>query len=109
MKGRLRARLKGRAGESIAETLIALVIACLAITMLAGIITSSTRLISQSKDALADYYEANNAIADETAADPKTASVTIEGDGVTQTDGIKYYTNSKLSGRLVIGYKYYEP
>ena len=54
MMKRIRAKLRGRAGESLAETLIATLIAALALTMLAGAIGSAARIINTSRDAMKD-------------------------------------------------------
>lgn len=50
MKKRLLAKLRGRAGESIAETLIALLISALALVMLAGAISSAANIVRTSKN-----------------------------------------------------------
>lgn len=59
MKRRIAARLKGRAGESIAETLVALLISALALVMLAGAIGSAARIIHESNEVVETQY--NNA------------------------------------------------
>lgn len=55
MKKKWIARLRSKAGETIAETLIATLIAALALTMLAGAIGSAARIINTSRDAMKDY------------------------------------------------------
>lgn len=55
MMKRIKAKLRGRAGESIAETLIATLIAALALVMLAGAVASAANMITGSKDALSKY------------------------------------------------------
>lgn len=50
MKKRIAAKLRGRAGESIAETLIALLISALALVMLAGAISSAANMITKSRN-----------------------------------------------------------
>lgn len=56
---RLMKKLNSRAGESIGETLVALIIASLALFMLAGAITASSKAIVKSKTQLDRYYTAN--------------------------------------------------
>ena len=55
MKGVLR-KLYSRAGESIGETLIALLISSLALLMLAGAVSSASRIVTRNKTAMEDYY-----------------------------------------------------
>lgn len=59
MKKRITARLRSKAGESIAETLVALLISALALVMLAGAISSAARIIKESNVAAENMY--NNA------------------------------------------------
>ena len=49
-------KLFSEAGESIAETLVALLISSLALLMLAGAVTTATRVIGQSTDKMNAYY-----------------------------------------------------
>ena len=58
-----RRKIKNRSGESIAETLVALLISSLALVMLAGAITASAGMIKTTRSKLSDYYEANEYIA----------------------------------------------
>lgn len=50
-------KLHSRAGESIAETLIALLISALALVMLAGAITSAAKIIRRSDEVMDAYYQ----------------------------------------------------
>lgn len=55
-------KLSGRAGESLGETLFALLISALALMMLAGAVSAGMRMVTSSKKAVDDYYQVNNAI-----------------------------------------------
>ena len=55
MKKKILAKLRGKAGETIAETLIATLIAALALTMLAGAVASAANIVTRSKDAMTTY------------------------------------------------------
>ncbi len=55
MMNKIKARLRGTAGESLAETLIATLIAALALVMLAGAIGSAARIINGSRAAITQY------------------------------------------------------
>ena len=53
-------RLRGRGGESIAETLIALAIITAGLTMLASMFTASFKMIKLGEDAFKNYIVENN-------------------------------------------------
>ena len=56
---RIRARLCSKAGESISETMVSVLIAALALVMLAGAVSTASHVITTSKDRLDDYYAEN--------------------------------------------------
>ena len=76
VKRRLGAKLRSRAGESIGETLVSLLIAALALTMLAGAIASATKIITQSKAKMAEYYAGDGAMVAHTVGDDATITMT---------------------------------
>ena len=81
LRVRLSSKLKSRAGESIAEVLIALLIAALALTMLASVITTSARIITNSKIAMNAYYQKRNGLdAGTSASGTLTLQITKTGD-----------------------------
>ena len=55
LKQRIAAKLRGRSGESIAETLVALLISALALMMLAGAVGAAANVITKSKTAMNTY------------------------------------------------------
>ena len=55
-----RGKLRKNAGETIAEALIALLIASIAIVMLANMIATSTNMVHKSEQAFDSYYTKNN-------------------------------------------------
>ena len=57
---KIRTKLRSPRGETLGEVLVALLVAALAITMLAGAIGVSTRLVQKSKVVMNDYYLSNN-------------------------------------------------
>lgn len=104
MKGRIARKLKSRAGESIAETLIGMLIASLALVMLAGSISTATRLILTSKDRMDEYYAADGDMAKQTG-EAATIEITLEGGGVEQIiDGVDCYGNDKFENMPVYSY-----
>ena len=73
-------KLRSRAGESIAETLVSVLIAAVALVMLAGMISTTLRLVEDSSKKIEAYYTANDALtklSDLEKADVTTYSGTI--------------------------------
>lgn len=68
--------IKNSRGESIAEVLIALLISSLGILMLAGMITSSSKMIQNSQDTMKKYYIENNKL-DQRNSDTSTFRIVI--------------------------------
>lgn len=126
MNGRLKAKLRGQSGETIAETLIALLISALALTMLAGAIGAAARVVTRSENKMQAYYQANNALAtpglsndtdDDTDDDTKVNVSTDTGTmAVAKSDGsplaladeasldIQYTSNNEFSAKPVVAY-----
>ena len=102
---KLRAKLKSRAGETLAEVLIALLVSTVAVVMLASMITSSVKIILKSSETMKAYYEDTSLISP--AGD--TGSVTVKfGDGSDSTDSYtlsaKFSETYKLGGKDIISY-----
>lgn len=76
MKRRALNKLRSRAGESLVETLVALLVSALALTMLAGAVTTATRIIEASDKKMNEYYANNNLLAQRAA--PPAGSLTYE-------------------------------
>ena len=57
VKKRIKAKLRGKTGESIGETLIALLISALALMMLAGAVSSAANVVNRSRAAMNTYNE----------------------------------------------------
>lgn len=116
MKGRIARKLKSRAGESIAETLIGLLIASLALVMLAGAISTATRLVVTSKAKMDSYYVADGSLAQraDSARAGNIATVTLTGESMTQaiqTDpehgtSIQAYKNDTFESTPVYSYSW---
>lgn len=108
MKKLVSKKLKGQSGETLTETLVALLIAALALVMLAGMISSTTRIVTQSKTTMNSYYDGNNVVAEQgTSGD--TASVTIElvngGTGESKQYSVSVYRNNTLGNTPVVSYR----
>ena len=96
-------KLKSRAGESIAETLVALLISALALLMLAGAVSSAARVVTGSSNKLKEYYAADRNLA--TRSGTNTCAIRIKSDTVSQTvEDVKYYENTTLGSTKVVAY-----
>ena len=71
-------KLSSRSGETITETLVALLISALARVMLAGVIASSSRIVTSSRAKIKEYYNACNTMAEMTQS-TGAGVVTIKG------------------------------
>ena len=71
-------KLKSRSGETLAETLIAVLISALALVLLLTMITGSSRLIQNGEDKMKEMYEGSIAIEQKTAAVTKNVTMTIK-------------------------------
>lgn len=60
---KLKAKAQSKSGESIAETLVAVLISCVGLVMLIFMLTSGANMVVKSRDTLSDYYEKNNIVA----------------------------------------------
>ena len=115
MMKKLKKKLNSRAGESIGETLLSLLIAALALVMLAGAISASSNVITSSRDKLEKYYTENEK---DTGVVKMTSSGTAADEGIAITDTITdsegaiseqkydvtYYKNGEFNTKTVIAY-----
>ena len=110
---KLKKKLNSRAGETISETLVALLISALALTMLAGAISASLSLITKSRVRMNLYYDANEAASGVvkmssggTSADDGITIKDSEGKIVDMPFDVDYYKNGEFSQFTVVSYKY---
>ena len=100
-------KLRSRAGETLTETLVALLISSLALLMLAGAVTAATRVITRSKDKMAEYYAADAALAERASSKGSlTLSLTDTSDEPLNLSDIQvqYYVNASFPTRPVVAY-----
>lgn len=96
-------KLRSKAGESISETLVSLLIASLALVMLAGAVSSATGMITRSRTKLSKYYKTNDELVTVSKGSP--GQITIKADGLTdQTVPIQYTENTEFSNKTVVSY-----
>ena len=113
MKYHIKNRILSLAGESIAETLIALLVSSFALVMLAGAISSGSATVQKGKDTLKHYYENieyivnNNGIHDDNVGNgTDKITITDKSDESEVSFNISYYYDKTFGKTPVIKYKY---
>ena len=105
MKKRICRKLRSKAGETIAEVLISLLISSIALIILAEMIGAATNMVTSSENTLKAYYEESNNLAQQTTGS-SSASVTLTMDGTEFSEPINLFENEKkLGGVEVMSYK----
>ena len=88
---RIRQKLKNSQGETLAEALIASLLAGIALLALSSMIMASHRMMDRSNNTVKAFYEEINQI-EEQAIHPKNGTVTIMSSDKTQTKlNVKIY------------------
>ena len=97
-----KAKLRSRSGESLAEVMVAILVAAIALVMLAATISSAVSITLKSESTLNDYYEQVRTVAaQDTASDTGTVTVTAEG---SFTIPVNYYESDGIGANKVISY-----
>jgi len=89
-------RLNNR-GESLAEILVAVLIAALGILAVAGMIITASNLLTKSEKSMYELYDAQSAIEaqDTTALEVTNGTVTYQiGTSQSESDNVLVYTDS---------------
>ena len=108
MKDKIRKKLKSHSGESIGETLVALLISALALVMLAAAVSAASGIVIRSRNKLDDYYKENETGVIGMTASGESGSITIkDGSGSIedQSGNVTYYKNDEFGKKTVIAYK----
>ena len=106
----IRNKTRSRSGETLAEVLVALLVATLALMILAGMISSTTSIVKASESKMDDYY-AENAKLENISGTETPVTITIEDTTdtpVTHTFDVKlnYYENQIFgASKTVTAYK----
>ncbi len=108
---RIRRKIQSNTGESIAETLVAVLLIALALTMLAAMISSTANMVKTSETKMNEYYEKNAALETFSSTDSQTSiviAVTTTGDGSSNTiesPQVDYKLNDAFSKNPVVAYR----
>lgn len=102
-------KLRSRAGETIGETLVALLISSLALLMLAGAVSAASRAVQQSKTKIEEYYSADKKMAEQSSAGGALTVSLQEEPGGTEPLGTfsysgTYYKNDAYNSTVVVSY-----
>lgn len=100
---KLKHKLFNNTGETIAETLVALLISALALVMLAGAISSTAKMITTSDKKMGEYYSKDATLVSQNGADNLTVSIT--GTDVSESRTAKYAINDAFASKVVVAYK----
>lgn len=108
MKKGIAAKLKSRAGESIGETLVALLISSLALLMLAGAVSTASRVVTRSRRAMTDYYAESGVVEARTASEGTLRMILKDNSPsepmASMSYTVNYYENDTIAGKPVIAY-----
>ena len=102
IKQLMKNKLKSNDGESIAETLVAVLIAAFALLMLAGTVNTSSNLITKSQNTLKEYYESENNLEERTGT-PQTMDAKLGND---YSWSVNAYKNEQFPTKPVVVYDY---
>ena len=106
----IRKKLHSKSGESIAETLIALLISTLALTMLAGAISSAANIVERGRKVMEDYYTANDVVILQKLETASEGTVVLKENGTpisvdASKSSVSVFVNTQLSRYPVVSYK----
>ena len=100
-------KLRSQAGESIAETLIAVLVIAVALTMLAAMITATANMVKTSEKTMDEYYTENAAL--ETLSGGTETTIVITSEDETSSGTIESvsaaYAENKVLSEPVIAYR----
>lgn len=101
-------KLRSRSGETLAETIIALLLGALALVMLAGAIAAGSNSILKSKNKLDAYYSKNEELVNVTGTSTTTVDISSTGSNPSldvTISGVTYTENDEFSKNPVVVYK----
>ena len=118
----IKRKISNQRGETIAETLVALLISAVALVMLASMISSSSSMITRARDRLSAYYDnielmnrESNSAADEYIKGSSNLSVQDLDSSASEKIvfeeskiPVNYYGNTAFSKTQVVTYRYSE-
>ena len=108
-KNRVNNKIRSNSGESLTETLVALLIAALAVAMLAGAVAAASHMVLSTRDKLDKYYDANDKIVQMSNGGTDAIVKIVDKSGETSSTVAKsdvlYYRNDVFEKNPVVAYK----
>ena len=99
----MKRKLIEKSGESIIETLVAILICTLSIGMLVMMVTTSTKLIKESEDRMAQYKDGlNDMISGDADAKDGKGNVTITMNGTQYQVPADFYRCDGIGGSSIV-------
>lgn len=98
-------KLRSQAGESIAETLVAVLVIAVALTMLAAMITATANMVKNSEKKMNEYYTANAALETLSGGDGLTISIK-QGESGEIESVVTICAKNEVLSKPVIAYRY---
>ncbi len=109
---KLEKKLNSQKGESLTETLVALLISAVALVMLAGAITAAGHVVTRSKDKLNAYYLNNEDLVKRKTSGgvgnitTSTGNMTITGSDISiPSYAVTFYNNGEFGKYPVVAYE----
>ena len=107
MKNKLIRKIKSRAGESLAEVLIAVLIIAVSAMLLASMISSTLSIVTRSEAAYEEYYQENETLETFSSSTPSTVTIKITGSddsySIAPID-VNCAKNERISSHTVVSY-----
>ena len=110
MKNRLIRKIKSRAGESLAEVLIAVLIIAVSAMLLASMISSTLSIVTRSETAYEEYYQENETLETFSSSTPSTVTINITGSDGSEAGysiapiDVNCAKNERISSHTVVSY-----
>lgn len=98
----IRNKTRSRSGETLAEVLVALLVATLALMILAGMISSTTSIVKASESKMDDYY-AGNARLENISGTSTTVTITIADSAIPPVVTHSFNVNLNYDENQVFG------
>ena len=97
-------KVHSQIGETLAETLITVLIIAVAMTMLAGMISASASMVKKSEKKMDDYYQGSEVL--ETFSETESNMITLKTDEATfESIPIEYAKNEVFTDHTIIAYR----
>ena len=99
----MKSKLIDKSGESIIESLIAILICALSVGMLVMMVTTSTKLVKQSEDGMKQYkLGLKRVISGADGAKDESGNITITMDGEPFEVPVDYYQCDGIGGTSIV-------